>query len=149
MTNAIPIIIDDPQSESEAGFGAINTPLGNLPLKALDVCARVDGLLARTVVRQSFTNPHSQPLEATYIFPLPDRAAVNRFVMRVGQRTIEGELQGGVGRGARGTTLIGPAFDQLDIVVGPGPEGSFDDLQGPGVVEAIERLRGASHRAGQ
>src|SRR5260221_5128469 len=94
MTSPIPITVDVPPPEGEeAGFGALSTPLGNLPLKALAVHARVDGLLARTVVRQRFANPHAQPLEATYIFPLPARAAVNRFVMRVGARTIEGELQ--------------------------------------------------------
>jgi Ca-activated chloride channel family protein len=93
MTVPVPIIVDVPPPESEAGFGAVQTALGNLPLKALDVHVRVDGLLARTVVRQTFANPHAQPLEATYIFPLPDRAAVNRFVMRVGPRTIEGELR--------------------------------------------------------
>src|SRR5262245_13750146 len=93
MTSPVPIIVELPPPEGEAGFGAVQTPLGNLPLKALDVCARVDGLLARTVVRQSFANPHSEPLEATYIFPLPGRAAVNRFVMRVGPRTIAGELK--------------------------------------------------------
>src|SRR5437899_117474 len=93
MTSPVPIIVDVPESQDEAGFGALSTPKGNLPLKALGVRARVDGLLARTIVRQSFANPHAEPLEATYIFPLPDRAAVNRFVMRVGGRTIEGELQ--------------------------------------------------------
>jgi Ca-activated chloride channel family protein len=93
MTSPIPILADVPELQQDAGFGALGTPMGNLPLKALDVSARIDGLLARTVVRQRFANPHAEPLEATYVFPLPDRAAVNRFVMRVGPRTIEGELQ--------------------------------------------------------
>src|SRR5262249_35178744 len=36
---------------------------------------------------------HDQPLEATYIFPLPDRAAVTSFRLEVAGRVIEGELQ--------------------------------------------------------
>src|SRR2546430_12497684 len=93
MTSPLPTIVDVPPLDEEPGFGALSTSKGNLPLKALDVRTRIDGLLARTLVRQSFANPHAVPLEATYIFPLPDRAAVNRFVLRVGARTIEAQLQ--------------------------------------------------------
>ena len=78
---------------SEDGFGTLATPRGRLPLKALDVHARLDGLLAHRRapdVRQR----HDEPLEATYIFPLPDRAAVTRFRMEVAGRVVEGELQG-------------------------------------------------------
>src|SRR5262245_27044624 len=62
--------------DDEPGFGALSTERGPLPLKALDVLARIDGLLAEVAVTQTFVNTHAEPLEATYIFPLPDRAAV-------------------------------------------------------------------------
>ena len=55
--------------------------------------ARIDGLLARIVVRQTFVNACEEPLEAAYIFPLPDRAAVTRFRMTVAGREIEGTLE--------------------------------------------------------
>jgi Ca-activated chloride channel homolog len=77
----------------EAGFGCLETGRGRLPLKALDVNARIDGLLAEVDVRQTFVNALEEPLEATYIFPLPDRAAVTRFRMEVGGRVIEGVLR--------------------------------------------------------
>ena len=32
-------------------------------------------------------------MEATYIFPLPDRAAVTKFRLKVAGRVVEGELQ--------------------------------------------------------
>lgn len=83
------IIIPDDQ----AGFGALETPQGLLPLKALDVQARIDGLLAHVEVAQTFVNTLGVPLEATYIFPLPDRAAVTRFRMEVAGRVIEGTLK--------------------------------------------------------
>jgi Ca-activated chloride channel homolog len=77
----------------EAGFGCLETGRGRLPLKALDVSARIDGLLAEVDVRQTFVNSLDEPLEATYIFPLPDRAAVTRFRMEVGGRVIDGVLK--------------------------------------------------------
>ena len=43
------------------------------------VQAAIDGLLVRIDLCQTFVNNLDQPLEATYIFPLPDRAAVTRF----------------------------------------------------------------------
>jgi Ca-activated chloride channel family protein len=78
---------------TEPGFGALRTERGCLPLAALDVRARIDGLVAQTEVRQTFVNGHNEPLEATYIFPLPDRAAVMRFRLEVAGRVVEGELQ--------------------------------------------------------
>lgn len=81
-------VVDD-----EAGFGALATDMGPLPLKTLEVHARIEGLLAETTVIQTFVNTVGEPLEATYIFPLPDRAAVTKFRMEVAGRVIEGELQ--------------------------------------------------------
>src|SRR5689334_17334561 len=98
MIQPLPTLTDDevrgalPPHE-EAGFGALTTAQGPLPLKAMDIRATLDGLLAEMEVRQTFVNTHAEPLEATYIFPLPDRAAVTRFRMEVGTRVIEGVLR--------------------------------------------------------
>ena len=59
----------------------------------MDVTGRIDGLLSRVTVRQTFVNATGEPLEATYIFPLPDRAAVTDFRMEVAGRVVEGVLQ--------------------------------------------------------
>jgi Ca-activated chloride channel family protein len=77
----------------EAGFGSLATTAGALPLKVMDVNARIDGLLARVTVSQTFVNAHAEALEATYIFPLPDRAAVIDFRMTVAGRVVEGKLK--------------------------------------------------------
>lgn len=77
----------------EAGFGRVRTELGNLPVKALDVRTRISGLVFEVVMRQTYRNGYERPLEATYIFPLPDRAAVSDFRMFVGPREIRGELK--------------------------------------------------------
>jgi Ca-activated chloride channel family protein len=60
---------------------------------ALDVTGRIDGLLSQVIVRQTFANTTGEPLEATYIFPLPDRVAVTDFRMEVAGRVVEGVLE--------------------------------------------------------
>ncbi|MFC6558270.1 VIT domain-containing protein, partial [Nonomuraea cavernae] len=77
----------------DAGFGALRTERGNLPLESVDVTAGISGLVAGVEVAQGFRNPFDVTLEATYVFPLPDRAAVTAFRMEADDRVIEGELK--------------------------------------------------------
>jgi Ca-activated chloride channel homolog len=77
----------------DAGLGALCTERGNLPLDRIDVHAAVSGLLARTELAQGFRNPYDLPLEATYIFPLPARAAVVGMRMEADGRVVEAELR--------------------------------------------------------
>ncbi|NRQ37847.1 VWA domain-containing protein [Nonomuraea sp. NN258] len=77
----------------DAGFGALQTERGNLPLESVDVTADVSGLIAGVEVTQGFRNPYDVTLEATYVFPLPDRAAVTAFRMEADDRVIEGVLK--------------------------------------------------------
>src|SRR5271157_2210218 len=97
MTRPLPQLTDEElpraASDDEPGFGSLATVKGLLPLRAMDIQGRIDGLLSQVTVRQTFANPFDEPLEATYIFPLPDRAAVRGFRMEVGGRTIKGTLE--------------------------------------------------------
>ncbi|MFF5076864.1 VIT domain-containing protein [Actinoplanes sp. NPDC000266] len=77
----------------DSGFGCLRTDRGALPLDRLDVRAHISGLVARTVVLTEFVNVHEVALEATYVFPLPDRAAVTGMTMTADDRTVEAELQ--------------------------------------------------------
>lgn len=77
----------------DAGFGMLRTDRGNLPLDRLTVRSRISGLVARTVVVTEFVNTHDVPLEATYVFPLPDRAAVTGMTLTADNHTVEAELQ--------------------------------------------------------
>ncbi|MFF4614450.1 VIT domain-containing protein [Nonomuraea jabiensis] len=77
----------------DAGFGALRTERGNLPLESVDVNAGISGLIAGVEVTQGFRNPFDVTLEATYVFPLPDRAAVTGFRMEADDRVIEGVLK--------------------------------------------------------
>ena len=90
-------VLDDDEtarfSDPHAGVGALGTERGNLPLESIDVRSTVAGLAVRTELAQGFHNPYDVPLEATYIFPLPDRAAVTRLRMEADDRVIEGVIK--------------------------------------------------------
>jgi Ca-activated chloride channel homolog len=77
----------------DAGLGCLRTDRGNLPLAALDVKADISGLVYRVELTQEFVNTHATHLEATYIFPLPDRAAVTGMRMTAADRVIDAKLQ--------------------------------------------------------
>ena len=68
-------------------------PRGLCPLKHTDVVAGVAGFVARVDVTQEFVNPLDEKIEAVYVFPLPQDAAVDRMEMTVGERTIRGEIK--------------------------------------------------------
>ncbi|MBY0230518.1 MAG: hypothetical protein K2W96_14630, partial [Gemmataceae bacterium] len=86
-------MLDAVPSSQDSGPGEMTTPRGKLPLAAVDVQARVAGLLAGVSLRQEFVNEFDEPLEAMYVFPLPSRAAVHSFHLEVAGRVVEGVLQ--------------------------------------------------------
>ena len=63
------------------------------PLENTSVNAKISGNLSRVEVKQTFSNPNSKPLEATYQFPLPDDAAVDEMEIRIGDRIIRGDIK--------------------------------------------------------
>ncbi|MGL4499531.1 MAG: VIT domain-containing protein [Planktothrix sp.] len=64
-----------------------------LPLKHTNVNAKIAGNLSRVEVTQSFENPFSTTLEAVYIFPLPDEAAVDEMLIKIGDRILKGNIK--------------------------------------------------------
>ena len=58
-----------------------------------DVDMAINGLVARVIVRQEFRNEGDEWTEGVYVFPLPDKAAVDRMRLHVGDRFIEGEIR--------------------------------------------------------
>jgi len=69
------------------------TQVGVCPLKHTDVEADIAGFVGRTLVRQTFHNPLDRKIEAVYVFPLPQDAAVDHMVMTVGDRRIVGQIK--------------------------------------------------------
>jgi Ca-activated chloride channel family protein len=64
-----------------------------VPLKHTDVKASIAGYIATVDVTQQYENPFDAKIEAVYVFPLPENAAVNEFLMTVGDRTIRGIIR--------------------------------------------------------
>jgi Ca-activated chloride channel family protein len=64
-----------------------------VPLFATDVDIRVSGMVVRATVRQRFRNSHPDWYEGIYVFPLPEDAAVDHLRMRIGDRTVAGEIR--------------------------------------------------------
>ncbi len=58
-----------------------------------DVTMSISGLVARVSVRQEFRNEGAEWVEGIYVFPLPDKAAVDRMRLHIGERYIEGEIR--------------------------------------------------------
>ncbi|WP_448564030.1 VIT domain-containing protein [Trichothermofontia sp.] len=63
------------------------------PLKHTHVNATISGNLSRVEVTQRFENPFNNPLEAVYVFPLPDEAAVDDMEIKIGDRVIKGDIK--------------------------------------------------------
>src|ERR1700688_3563945 len=64
------------------------------PLAMLNhkVTIAIEDQVAVTHVEQTFRNHTDRPLEATYIFPVPKGASVNKFAMWVDGKETTGEL---------------------------------------------------------
>ncbi|PMN88227.1 marine proteobacterial sortase target protein [Enterovibrio norvegicus] len=63
------------------------------PQLSTDADMEVNGLINRVTVTQTFTNPTDSWVNARYLLPLPQNAAVDRLTIRVGERIIVGEIQ--------------------------------------------------------
>jgi Ca-activated chloride channel family protein len=64
-----------------------------VPLKHTEVHAFISGYIATVEVTQQFHNPYDSKIEAVYVFPLPENAGVNEFVMTIGERRIRGIIR--------------------------------------------------------
>ncbi len=93
MTTEIAPLDTEHPAEPDAGLGALSTSRGNLPLDAVDVRAAIADTSASVELTQGFRNPFDVPLEATYIFPLPDRAAVTAMRMECAGHVVAGRLK--------------------------------------------------------
>lgn len=63
-----------------------------LSVKFHRVTVDIDNAAAVTKIDQSFHNPNPRQLEGTYIFPLADDVAVQRFSMFMNGKEVQGEL---------------------------------------------------------
>lgn len=64
-----------------------------LPLTNSDFSVAIDGDLATVSLVQTFENPTSTSMNATYLFPLNEDAAVHAMTMQVGDEVIEAQIR--------------------------------------------------------
>ncbi|MCL1142999.1 marine proteobacterial sortase target protein [Shewanella gaetbuli] len=91
-----PPIAADSVTENQITQGVVSYEVnGQLKqMLALDtqVNMKVSGLINRVTVKQEFTNTEDNWVNAKYVFPLPENAAVDDMRLRIGQRVIEGKI---------------------------------------------------------
>jgi Ca-activated chloride channel family protein len=89
--------VGGPLVEAMPGSGELRAEIGDkqieMPLKHTDVKASIHGYIGSVQVRQQFQNPYASKIEAEYVFPLPHNAAVNEFIMTIGERRIRGIIR--------------------------------------------------------
>lgn len=88
------------RADDVPGCGSLMTVLPDaptqqvpVPLEHTDVNASIVGAIGSVEVTQRFANPFASKIEAVYVFPLPENAAVNEFLMTVGDRRIRGIIR--------------------------------------------------------
>ena len=78
--------------EGTLALRATDGSLSAAPTLKTHVAIKITGMLARVKVEQQFTNPSAEWQEGVYVFPLPEKAAVDHLKMRIGERVIEGQI---------------------------------------------------------
>ena len=63
-----------------------------LPLVRTSVDADIAGRVTSVNVTQRFHNDSARPIEAVYVFPLPEDAAVDAMEMRIGRRVLRAQI---------------------------------------------------------
>lgn len=65
----------------------------DLLLKSSDATVRITGMIADVAIEQTYKNDGSKPLEATYVFPMSDKAAIYSLEMHIGSRVIMASIK--------------------------------------------------------
>ncbi|KAL5457332.1 hypothetical protein EMCRGX_G034580 [Ephydatia muelleri] len=82
--------IVNPLSKVEAGLQAAGA---DVPLEAVHIRAKLVDLAARVIVLQAYKNRSTIPIEAKYVFPLDDMAAVCGFEAFINGKHVVGEVK--------------------------------------------------------
>jgi len=65
----------------------------NIPLQKINFDADVVGMFAQVTCEQEFENKNDVPVEAVYVFPMPEDASIAGCEMVIGDKRIEAELK--------------------------------------------------------
>ncbi len=81
-----------PRVADHPGFGYMSSQRGDLPLEEVWLHADIAGLAASVDLRATFCNDGADPVEATYVFPVPELGSVSSLQIRTGSTVIDGWL---------------------------------------------------------
>jgi Ca-activated chloride channel family protein len=76
-----------------AGLVTLDRSHAPVPLTGVSIAAEISSLCARVVVSQRYVNRETKPIEAVYVFPLEEGAAVCGFEAIVDDTLIVGEVK--------------------------------------------------------
>ncbi len=82
--------IEDPLGKVKAGLQAEGT---DVPLQSVHIRAQLIDLAGKVVVMQAYKNMSSFPIEAKYVFPLDDMAAVCGFEAFINGKHVVGQVK--------------------------------------------------------
>ncbi|KAL9954878.1 hypothetical protein ACROYT_G042463 [Oculina patagonica] len=74
-------------------FGLVQKNGSRVPLESINIQVDVQGFTAHVLATMKYTNKDENPIEAIYIFPLDEQAAVCGFQATIDGRTIVAEVQ--------------------------------------------------------
>ncbi len=89
-TLSVPLAKDDMSGRVKA---EINGKTLYFPTLKIDIASDIQGDLATVTVTQTFANPTSSPLNATYLFPLNKDAAVYSMVMKTNNEIVIAQIK--------------------------------------------------------
>ena len=87
------LVTHDDLDRGGFAFRSVEGELELATVLASEADYQVNGILARARITQHFMNPYDEWQEGIYVFPLPETAAVDSLVMRIGDRVIEGKIK--------------------------------------------------------
>lgn len=85
----------DPVNTAGTGelYAIENGVYRSVPLLQTSAVVEIAGIVSHVVLKQKFHNLGDHTIEAVYVFPLPEDAAIRELNVRVGQRTIQGMIR--------------------------------------------------------
>ncbi|EDM78045.1 von Willebrand factor, type A [Plesiocystis pacifica SIR-1] len=92
MNSAVPTPSLASSSTPSAGARLVSSEGRTLPLRAAELTVEAAAGLGRVVLRQTFFNPHDEPLRLTYQVPLPADAAVSGYAFCFADQRVVGEV---------------------------------------------------------
>jgi Ca-activated chloride channel family protein len=78
--------------KAESPYLKVLTKNANIPLQSTNANVQIVGTIAHVQITQTYQNLGSQPIEASYVFPMSTQAAVHNMQMTIGNRIIKAEV---------------------------------------------------------